>query len=119
VRPVAAAAEVRENERDARMPLGKPREIAPVGDFLVRPLAGAMLPDVVQDRKTVHRGRLANRIEQRVIGSATREQLHTDCPALDAALDLRQRVIGVIRVHCHIPPDARIFGELRHRIVSD
>jgi hypothetical protein len=119
VRPVAAAAKVRENECDIWMTFCEPSEITSVGNFLIGPFASAMLPDVMQNRKPMRSGGFANRIEQRIISSPAREQLNADCSALDATLDLRECVIGVIRIHCHIPLDARIFRELRHRIISD
>ena len=93
VRPVAAAADVREDERRARMPQREAAEIRAVRDFLTRPLARAVLPDVMQHREVPRsRGLVRDRIEQRIVGAPAGRELDADRAALDAARDLVARV---------------------------
>ena len=82
VRPVAAAADVREDERRARMPQRERAEIDAVGDLLAGPLARAMLPDVMQHRQPAFRCLFGDRIEQRIVGAAARRELDADGAAL-------------------------------------
>ena len=51
VEPVAAAADVGQDEAGARVTLGELAELVGIGRFLSRVLAAAMLPDVVQQRE--------------------------------------------------------------------
>ena len=106
VQVVAAAADVRENENDARMPAREVREIGAVRDLLSGPLAASVLPDVVQNREPVAGRRLAHGIEQRIVGPAAREQLHADRALADASIDLRERVGRVVGVHGDVHGDA-------------
>ncbi len=93
VRVITAAADVREDERDGRMPRRESREVDAIGDLLRRPFARAVLPDVVQHRKAACAGEYADGVEQRIVRAAAGEQLHADRPALDAAVDLVERMI--------------------------
>ena len=78
------------------MTCGEVAEIDSVGDLLRWPFAGAMLPDVMQDRQGAGGGQLAYGIEQWIVGAPAARQLDADGTARDAALDLGQRVRGVV-----------------------
>src|SRR2546423_6805137 len=71
VRVVAAATNVRENERDLRLTRGQSREVGAIGDVLRRPVATAMLPDVVEHRESSIRSALDYRIQERVVGATS------------------------------------------------
>ena len=67
------------------------------------------------------RGALGDRIEQRIVRAPAGEQFDADRAALDAPLDLTQRVIGVIRIHRDVHTHATVLtrGDLEHRVVAD
>ena len=111
----------RRRRRRALMAFGEPRQIEPIRDLLCRPFALPMLPDVVQDWKPAPARLGADRIEQRIIGPAARQELDADRPARRAPIDLVQRVIGVIRVHGHEHPHAirLAFPEREHGVVAE
>jgi len=88
------------------VPARETPEVCAVRDFLTRPLARAVLPDVMQNREVAALGGGGNRIQQRIIGAPARRELHPDGAALGAAGDLLERVRGVVRVDGDVRPDA-------------
>ena len=105
MQPVAAAADVRQDERHGGMPHRERAELDRVGRFLTLILAPAVLPDVVQDGKTVRRGAVAHRIEERVIGAPARRQLEADHPLRGSPYNLGERVRCIVRVDGDVPAD--------------
>src|SRR5207237_7337678 len=97
-------AEVGGDARHRVMPAREAREIGAVRNLLAGPITASMLPDMMQNRKAEFARALADRIQQRIVGSPAREQLDADGAALDAPLDFRQRVLGVVRVDGHEHP---------------
>ena len=68
-------------------------------------VAAPVLPDVVQHRHAALRREGADRIEQRIVGATARGQLDADHAGVEAAADLRQRVVGVVRIHGDVAAD--------------
>ena len=68
MQPVAAAADVGQQEGDRGMARRQLAELARVGRLLARVVAAAVLPDVVQHWHAALGGQPADRIEQRIVG---------------------------------------------------
>ena len=98
----------------------EPPEVDRIGDLLVGPLARAVLPDVVEDGEAVPRGRLDDRVEQRIVGAAAGGELDADRAELRASRDLGERVRGVVGIHHHVASHARRLATLdgEHRVVT-
>jgi hypothetical protein len=99
----------------------QPREVGAVGDLLRRPVATTVLPDVMENREPTLGRELGDRVEQRIVGAAAGKQLDTDRTARRAALDLGQRMSGVIRIDRRVHPNERLLArrDLEHRVVSE
>ena len=120
VRPVAPAAEVREDEVRARVACGEPREVGAVRDLLRRPLAATMLPDVMQDGQPALACELRDRVEERIVRATARQKLDAHGPLPHTPFDLRERVVRVVRVHRHEHAHAVRFGtrDREHLVVA-
>ncbi|PYO89330.1 MAG: hypothetical protein DMD58_09760 [Gemmatimonadetes bacterium] len=113
MQPVAAAADMRQDERDVRVTARERAQLARVGRFLARPVMAAVLPDVLQHRHAALPGQSGNRIEQRVIGPAARRQLDSDHPCVEAAHDLGAGVRAIVRIHADVAANAVGVGALQ------
>ena len=72
------------------------------------------------DREAVLGRAVANRIEQRIVRAAARQQLDAHRASRDAAIDLADCVLGEVRVdrHEHAYEVALLFAQGEHRVVS-
>jgi hypothetical protein len=111
---------VGQDEGHAGMSRGEACELHAVGCLLPRPVAPAVLPDVLEDRGTSSRRFRSDRIEQRIIGATTGGELDADRTAREASLDLTQRVLAIVRIHGDIAANAIAFPLLQghHLIVA-
>ncbi len=107
MQPVAPAADVGQEEVHAGVSPGKCAELHGIRRLLSRPVAPPVLPDVVEDGHAALGREPADRIEQRIVRAAARGELDADHSGIQAAVDLRQRGLGVIGVHRHVPADPR------------
>jgi hypothetical protein len=117
---VAAAADVRKDEAHARVSRRQTTELDPVRRLLTRPLAPAVLPDVVQHRKASAFRLDRDRVEQCVVRAAARGELDANRAPRDAPLDLRQRVRSVVGVHVDVAAHQRAVGVLdaQHLVIA-
>ena len=106
MQPVAAAADVRQDEPDVRMAAGEGAQLDGIGGLLTRPVAAAMLPDMLQHGHAPLAGELGNRVEQPIVGPAARRQLDADHPRVETAHDFGARVRRVIRIDADVATDA-------------
>src|SRR5437763_678996 len=103
--PVAAPADVRQNESDLGMSRGQGGELLPIRRFLPRPVASPVLPHVVQHRNPPFPRQLADRVEQGVGRAAAGREFDPDHPGVEAAGDLDARLRRVVGVHGDVAAD--------------
>ncbi len=103
--PVAAPADVRQDESHLGVARGQGGELLPVRRFLPRPVVPPMLPHMVQHWNPPFSRQLADRVEQRVRRAATRRELDPHHAGTEAAGDLGARVGRVVGVHGDVAAD--------------
>ncbi len=103
VDPVAAPADVRENEAHRPVPGRQTAQLHGVGCFLPRDVAATPLPDMMQDRHAALTCQRGDRIEQRIVRAPARGQLDPDEPGRKPTTNLRFGVRGKVGVHGHVP----------------
>ena len=106
VQPIAAAANVRQDEAHLGMPRRERRELDRVRSLLAGPVAAPVLPHVLQDRDAQLARQRADRVEQRIGGAATGRQLDADHAIGNATPDLGLGVRRVVGVHADVAADA-------------
>ncbi len=105
MQPVPAAADVCQDEGDIGMTSREGAELNGVRRFLPRPVAPAVLPDVLEHGHATLAREHANRIEQQIVRPSARRQLDADHTRIEAAHDFRPRVRHVVRVDAYVAAD--------------
>ena len=120
MQPVAAAADVCEDERDVWMPFRECAELHRVRCLLARPIPPAVLPHVLQYGDVPLAGEHANRIEQRIVRPPARGQLDADHSRVETAHDFRARVRRIVRIDADVATDriGMLALQRKERVVS-
>jgi len=80
-------------------------ELNRVRRLLPRPVAPAVLPDVLQHGNTALTRQHTNRIEQWIVRPPACRQLNADHPRIEAAHNFRACVRRIVRIDAHVSAD--------------
>src|SRR6202008_3309144 len=105
VAPITATSDVRKQEGHFGMASRERDELRSIRRLLPRPIAPAMLPDVVQHRHATLTRQLADWIEQLVVSPPASRELDADHAGIETAPDFPERMGGVVRIDCDVSAD--------------
>ena len=99
---------------------GEAREVRGVGDVLRRPVARAMLPEMVEHGQPVRRCKLADGVEEPVVGAPGGGDFHAYGAGPHAAGEFGEGDARVVRVHVRVGANACALDALEreHRVVA-